>query len=234
MRVRTYCDNLGYNCAASQILKTRLRICFPVNLTNCINQRSCLKPYISPREALHRIFPSGNKRLRTRVFNLMHCKPVLISCSKLQTLKKDKINTIEGNSIKTWRSIVKSVEDGCRGPKAQQQYCAKHPAQRSRALQLFLPFFVLDFYFNYAFCKLLSHFVVQHTRHSTVLWCLRLRGGDRERVTICLRISVLVRVNARHAVCHICGKINDGRICKYNSKIHVESELGYYPLNVLK
>ena len=119
-----------------------------MNLTNCINQRSCLKPYISPREALHRIFPSGNKRLRTRVFNLMHCKPVLISCSKLQTLKKDKINTIEGNSIKTWRSIVKSVEDGCRGPKAQQQYCAKHPAQRSRALQLLLPFFVLDFYFN--------------------------------------------------------------------------------------
>ena len=88
--------------------------------------------------------------------------------------------------------------------------------------------------YNYAFCKLLSHFVVQHTRHSTILWCLRLRGGDRERVTICLRISVLVRLNARHAVCHICGKINDGRICKYNSKIHVESELGYYPLNVLK
>ena len=129
LTVRTYHgDNLGYNCAAAQILKTRLRSCFAVNLAKCINQRSCLKPYISLREALHRIFPSGNKRLRTQVFNLLHCKPVL---TNYKPLKKDKINTIEWHSITTWRSIVESVEDGCRGPKAKQQHINAQSTLRS-------------------------------------------------------------------------------------------------------
>ena len=104
--------NLGYNCAAAMVYRT-VWAASQLHFANHDDKQSCLKLYIST-QVLYQIFPPGNMRLRTQVFNLPHCKPVLIF---LQLIYRIQINAIEWHSITTCRSIVESVEDDCREPK---------------------------------------------------------------------------------------------------------------------